>query len=180
MPSLPSFEPASAAEVLLIHDLAERIWHASYADMLTAPQIRYMLGWMYAPHKLAAEIERGVTYLIVRDGSQAVGYLAWELMNRLAFLNKIYLVPERQGIGWGQVMLGRFLADARHAGALQAELRVNRANARALKAYERAGFEQVGRQVTDIGGGFVMDDFILRRSLVEPGLQFGTDARPSE
>lgn len=173
------FEPATAAEVLLIRDLAERIWYASYAEMLTQAQIRYMLDWMYAPHKLAAEIEREVRYLIVREGSQAVGYLAWELMESVAFLNKLYLVPHYQGRGWGQIMLDQFLAEAREAGARQAELRVNRSNARALKAYRRAGFAPVGEVVTDIGNGFVMDDFIFRKSLAGPENQSGIDAPPS-
>jgi ribosomal protein S18 acetylase RimI-like enzyme len=49
------------------------------------------------------------------------------------------------------------------AGLAQVELRVNRSNHRALRAYRRAGFEVREAVVADIGGGFVMDDFILVR-----------------
>lgn len=164
-----NFQPASAADVLLIRDLAERIWHESYIGMIPPEQIRYMLEWMYAPHKLEAEIERGVHYEIVRFAGRPIGYLAWEwepsTPASAAFLNKLYLLPELQGQGLGQQALEHVFHSVREVGATALELRVNRRNSRALKAYERAGFRCLETQVTDIGAGFVMDDFILRREL---------------
>ena len=32
---------------------------------------------------------------------------------------------------------------------------------RAIGAYRRAGFREVRAQVTDIGGGYVMDDYVM-------------------
>ena len=40
-------------------------------------------------------------------------------------------------------------------------LTVNRRNERAIGAYRRAGFREVRAQVTDIGGGYVMDDYVM-------------------
>jgi diamine N-acetyltransferase len=164
-----TFQPASAAEVLLIRDLAERIWHASYTGMIPPEQIRYMLDWMYASHRLEAEIERGVQYEIVRCSGRPSGYLAWEWdpsnPSAAAFLNKLYLLPELHGQGLGQRLLDHVFASISELGATAVELRVNRGNTRALRAYERAGFRCVETRVTDIGAGFVMDDFILRREL---------------
>jgi len=177
-----AFEPASAADIMLIRNLAEQIWHGSYMEMLSTSQIRYMLDWMYAPQKLEAEIERGVNYFIVREERQAVGYLAWELIDAgfTAYLNKLYLLPEHQGRGMGQAMLNRFFEEALQARATQAELRVNRANARALKAYDRSGFQIVETRVTEIGAGYVMDDFILRRALPASGRLSETDGPSCE
>ncbi|MBN9690063.1 MAG: GNAT family N-acetyltransferase [Verrucomicrobia bacterium] len=164
-----TFQPASAADVLLLRDLAERIWHESYIEMIPPEQIRYMLDWMYAPHKLEAEIERGVHYEILRLSERPVGYLAWEWdpsqRSAAAFLNKLYLLPELQGQGQGRQALQHVFQSVRELGATALELRVNRRNTRALRAYERAGFRLVEAQVTEIGAGFVMDDFILRREL---------------
>jgi GNAT superfamily N-acetyltransferase len=171
-----TFQPASAADVLLIRDLAERIWHVSYIGMIPPQQIRYMLDWMYASHKLEAEIERGVHYEVVRLSGRPIGYLAWEWdpsnPASAAFLNKLYLLPELQGQGLGQQTLEHVFHSVRELGATAMELRVNRQNTRALRAYERAGFICLETRVTDIGAGFVMDDFILRREL-GPGNRSG-------
>ena len=40
-------------------------------------------------------------------------------------------------------------------------LTVNRRNERAIGAYRRTGFREVRAQVTDIGGGYVMDDYVM-------------------
>lgn len=50
---------------------------------------------------------------------------------------------------------------AREVGARTIWLTVNRRNERAIGAYRRAGFREVRAQVTDIGGGYVMDDYIM-------------------
>ena len=48
-------------------------------------------------------------------------------------------------------------------GCTRLQLRVNKANASAIRAYCRAGFTFVEDVCTDIGNGFVMDDYRLER-----------------
>jgi ribosomal protein S18 acetylase RimI-like enzyme len=62
-------------------------------------------------------------------------------------------------------MLRHVIEQARASGATHVELRVNKGNARALAAYARAGFRIERSLVADIGGGFVMDDHVLRLDL---------------
>jgi len=42
---------------------------------------------------------------------------------------------------------------------------VNKRNAKAIAAYQRNGFVIADSVVTDIGHGFVMDDFIMTKKL---------------
>lgn len=163
----PQFRPARTEDVPLIRSLAIRIWHESYRELLSEAQRNYMLDWMYAHQKLDGEIRRGVTYLIVELDGEAAGYLAWEPLpgEPTLHLHKLYLMQQWQGQGIGQAMLECAFNAAKGGGFKSVELRVNRGNTRALAAYARAGFEPAGAVVTDIGGGFVMDDFILRRSV---------------
>jgi len=163
----PTFRRATAADVETIRALADRIWWTCYPGILSPEQIRYMLGWMYAPHKLTAELAHGVTYELVELAGPAVGFLGYEpLPGRTALmLNKLYLVPELHGRGLGQAMLQHVFQAARGLGLAAVELRVNKANAQALRAYARAGFVTVESLCQDIGGGFVMDDFVLRREI---------------
>ena len=43
-------------------------------------------------------------------------------------------------------------------------MEVNRENVRAQRAYERYGFGRVEEAVFDIGGGYVMNDYIMARA----------------
>ena len=53
---------------------------------------------------------------------------------------------------------------ARRLGAPAVWLQVNKRNERAIGAYLKAGFEIIGEAVFDIGGGFVMDDYLMAKA----------------
>ena len=161
MPPRLTFRAAHPADIPTLRDLAERVWRTSYVAMLSPAQIDYMLDLMYAPATIAAEMERGIAWTIAELGGEPVGYLAITFDSRQAELHKLYLLPDRQGGGLGQEMLRHARDAATAAGAHVLRLRVNKTNARALRSYERAGFRIVDALVADIGGGFVMDDYVL-------------------
>jgi RimJ/RimL family protein N-acetyltransferase len=50
-------------------------------------------------------------------------------------------------------------------GCKHLQLRVNKANAPAIRAYLRAGFVFLDDVCSDIGSGFVMDDFRMEKAL---------------
>ncbi len=161
------FRPAAEADIPVIRALAGRIWRASYSDLISSAQIEYMLERMYSAATLACELGEGVRYELAELKGQPVAYLATSVhvAARHVELHKLYLAPELHGRGFGQVMLRHALAGAVALGASRLELRVNRRNLRAQRAYERAGFKIAGEVCQDIGGGFVMDDFVMVHGL---------------
>ncbi len=165
-----SFQTAGPDDVETIRGLAGTIWRTCYPEVIPVEQIEYMLAWMYAPHRIAGEMARGVTYELAVDDGEPVGYLAHEPMadGTARHLNKLYLLPRLHGQGHGQAMLRHVMDSAEAAGAQALELRVNRANHRAVRAYLRAGFTVTDERCVDIGSGFVMDDFIMRCPLPAP------------
>ena len=159
-----TFHAATEADIPMLSSLAERIWRESYAGVITAEQMAYMLSWMYSEETIRRELAEGVCWELVRLDSEAVGYLSVTFgAAGVAKLNKLYLLPEHQGRGLGQQMIARVLALAVDRGAEEVRLQVNKANVRAQRAYERAGFVRIEEAVFDIGGGFVMDDYIMAR-----------------
>jgi GNAT superfamily N-acetyltransferase len=80
-------------------------------------------------------------------------------------LHKIYLNPGWQGRGLGSLLLQHCEGEVRKLGAQRLILSVNKRNAKAIAAYQRNGFAIAESVVTDIGGGFVMDDFIMVKEL---------------
>ena len=156
---------ASVAEIPTLRALAERIWRRSYATLLPPGQIDYMLDRMYAPETIAREMAEGVIWEIAWLDDGIVGFHSCtpEAETGRIKLNKIYLLPEQQGWGFGQRLLDRVHALAAQRGAGRVWLQVNKQNARAIRAYERAGYAIERSAVFDIGGGFIMDDFIMTR-----------------
>jgi GNAT superfamily N-acetyltransferase len=161
---MPTFRRATAEDIPLLRTLAADIWRRSYREMLTAEQIDYMLAWMYGAETIRAEIAAGIWWEVIELDGAAIGYLAAERGADVK-LHKLYLLPEQQGRGFAQRALDRVLELARTWGAARVILNVNKHNARALRAYERAGFSVIEAVVNDIGGGFVMDDFIMARAV---------------
>ena len=158
---------ACEADIPRIQALADEIWRRCYTEMIPPEQIQYMLHRMYSESTLRGELATGVCYWICELHSIDVGYLSMSAKPGQcgAVLHKIYVLPEYHGKGLGQRLLEHACETARAWRAQWVELRVNKANARAQRAYQRAGFQKKETVVEEIGGGFVMDDFVFRKDV---------------
>jgi diamine N-acetyltransferase len=159
-----------AAEVDLpaVSRLAGVIWRACYPGIITHDQIDYMLARMYALDVLRDEIRNcGIHYdLLLVDGSPA-GFASHGPTSEpgVMKLHKLYLLPELHSRGLGSRLLQHVVREVRAAAGRRLVLCVNKRNARAIAAYQRNGFTIVESVVTDIGSGFVMDDYVMARDL---------------
>jgi GNAT superfamily N-acetyltransferase len=169
-PAAVSIAAASAGDLALVRRLADSIWHRVYPGIIPIEQIDYMLARGYSDEALArfvAADDAGLA-LAQRDGN-AVGFVAWYRVDRSTTkLDKLYVLPEHHGAGVGRLLIEHVVAWARAAGTRTVELNVNRANVRAVAAYERCGFAIRERGDFPIGCGFVMEDYILARDVEAP------------
>ena len=121
---------------------------------------------MYALPKLEAELrEQSIRFdrLLVDNcarGFSAFGPTADPCVYKL---HKLYVQPALHGTGCGSLLLRHCEAESRKLGAARLCLNVNKANARAMRAYSRNGFEITDSLVVAIGGGFVMDDYVMTK-----------------
>ncbi len=155
-------------ELPVVEKLARQIWPAVYPGIISHAQIDYMLTVWYSPSAMAREMElRGTWFALIEvSGHGPVGYVSVEPhAEGVCFINKLYLLPEWHGHGLGASALEWTRRAARQMGCTRLQLRVNKANAPAIRAYRRAGFVFVEDVCTDIGSGFVMDDYRLERSV---------------
>jgi ribosomal protein S18 acetylase RimI-like enzyme len=153
---------ATIEDIPLLRSLAQRIWRECYPGIIRVEQIEFMLEWMYSEEQLRREIAEGVVWEVVEETGEAIGFLSFqrEADGRVK-LNKLYLLPEHQGRGHSRGLLDRIMGQAQALGAHEVWLQVNKRNARAVAAYKKAGFEIAEETVFDIGGGFVMDDYLM-------------------
>jgi ribosomal protein S18 acetylase RimI-like enzyme len=81
------------------------------------------------------------------DGDERVGAIAalreWSDWRNAAYwwIQFVYLVPAARGRGLLAALVDRVVAEARSAGAPELRLYVHRENQRAIRAYQRVGFE---------------------------------------
>ncbi|MCI9261331.1 MAG: GNAT family N-acetyltransferase [Eggerthellaceae bacterium] len=81
------------------------------------------------------------------------------------FISKIYLLKEHRGQGFSSATIRFYEMIARKRGLDALYLTVNKNNEMAIRAYKANGFEVIDAVETDIGEGFVMDDYIMERKV---------------
>jgi ribosomal protein S18 acetylase RimI-like enzyme len=156
-----TFARATPSDIALLQALAGRIWRAHYPGIISVEQIEYMLHRMYAAEVIDQEMRAGTSWELIRDGEEAVGFLSYSYDQSAARLklHKLYVLVERHGQGLGRAGLARVREVAAVLGAREVSLYVNKRNQKAIRAYERAGFTIAESMTSEIGGGFVMDDY---------------------
>ena len=84
--------------------------------------------------------------LVLLSGERIIGYISsWYGYEEVHILSIAVAAAERGG-GGAELLLEEALGRARKEGALRAVLEVRVSNQRAIRFYEKRGFEQVGRR----------------------------------
>ena len=157
----------SDTELKAVAELADVIWHECFTDIISVGQIDYMVEKFQSYNAMTRQIiEQDYSYFAVRENDELCGYIGIkpEKGDRL-FLSKLYLRSDMRGKGIGSEMLERVFAEAREEGKKRVYLTVNKHNDRAIAVYKKTGFEITDEAVTDIGSGYVMDDYIFEYKL---------------
>ena len=167
-PSAAQIIPGGEEHLPAIAELAGVIWRACYPGILSPAQMDYMLARMYALDTMREEIRfRDIRYDLLLVEGQPAGFASYGSTAEpgVMKLHKLYLLPALHGRGLGSRLLRHCEREVRAGGAHRLILSVNKRNARAIAAYRRNGFVIADSVVTDIGGGFVMDDYVMAKSL---------------
>lgn len=159
---------ATESDLADLSNLAGAIWRACYPGIISLEQIEYMLAKMYSLEMLREEIcRRGICYERLLVGEAFAGFAAYGATGPPAVfkLHKIYLHPDWHGRGLGSLLLRHCEEEVVKAGGDSLVLTVNKKNTKAMAAYRRNGFVVTDAVVADIGGGFVMDDYVMSKKL---------------
>lgn len=146
--------------------LANEIWHEYFARLLSPEQIDYMVQMYQSLDALTRAVrQQGYTYFLGYEGDDLVGYCGVKPDGDRLFLSKLYLRSDMRGKHLSSLLLGRAVELARAEGKRAVYLTCNKYNAHSLDVYHAKGFKDIDAVVTDIGNGFVMDDYILQLDL---------------
>lgn len=149
-----------------IEKLADLIWHEHYKSILSASQIDYMLEKFQSAGAVREDIEnRGYRYYIVRYADADAGYFGIRQEKKKLFLSKLYILKSFRGRRLASAAMSFCEKFCAEKGLSAVYLTVNKNNADSIAVYEKFGFIRVESIVTDIGNGYVMDDFKMEKRL---------------
>lgn len=156
----------SHEECVQLASLADEIWHEYWPPRIGIAQTDYMVKRFQSLPVLERDLDSGTYqywFLQAKDTGRILGYTGARIeqeTNRL-FISKIYLLAKERGHGLGSQTIRFYerLASAQKLDALY--LTVNKHNDLAIRSYKKNGFQIIDAVETDIGEGFVMDDFIM-------------------
>lgn len=154
------------SQIQAIAALAAEIWNECYPPIIGQDQVDYMVGKFQSPQAIAAQMhDEGYQYFMLRLGGDDAGYLGVKVDGDQLFLSKIYVRSCARGKGVAAKAIA-FLEDmCRENGLAHIWLTVNKHNSSAIGAYGHLGFCMAYEQATDIGGGYVMDDYIMKKAM---------------
>jgi diamine N-acetyltransferase len=158
---------ASPADVAETARLADVIWREHYLPIIGRQQVDYMLAKFQSAQAIAAQVADGYEYYLIVHHGQRAGYAAVAADGDTSslLLSKIYVGKSLRGHGLGKKALA-FIEDlCRQRGIRTIWLTVNKNNTASIAWYERVGFVNAGPIIQDIGGGFVMDDFKMEKTI---------------
>jgi GNAT superfamily N-acetyltransferase len=160
--------PLNEDDINVLIPLAHAIWHAHYPGIITTGQIDYMLERGYTREIILDEMRhQGIIWLALRDSSSMVGFASLgPYGDNIMKLHKLYLLPDYHGRGIGSQALAEIERIAKRHNSATLVLNVNRHNQKAIQAYTRAGWHIAEEVTVDIGGGYIMDDFVMAKQLI--------------
>nr|WP_294490407.1 GNAT family N-acetyltransferase [uncultured Anaerosporobacter sp.] len=153
-------------EINVVAELGTKIWHEHYSSILEPAQIDYMVDKFQSANAVALQInDQGYEYYLVKDEDSVVGYIGLVMETDRVFLSKLYIAKEARGKGLASKAFV-FLTELASSNKKQAIwLTVNRYNSGSIAVYEKKGFIKVREQVSDIGNGYVMDDYVMEMAI---------------
>ena len=166
--------PVAEPDFAVLRELAGEIWRQHYTGIVSAGQVNYMLAARFSDEALLEYLQAAGKWLELLWGSGTpVGYCAYELADMggndpspsAMKLGQLYVLDSHRGMGLGRFILGHIETRARRLGRHVLWLQVNKLNTGAIGFYRSAGFEVAREAVFEIGGGFVMDDYVMQKTL---------------
>lgn len=168
-----------AADQKMLSELAAEIWNEYWPAHIGQDQTDYMVEKFQSYQAIKKDIaENGYDYWFLcadgegstgywtEDGKRIIGYTGgkMDMATRRYFISKIYLMKDERGKGYSSKVIDFYTIRCMGTGMPAMYLTVNKYNDQAIAAYKKTGFEVIDSVETDIGGGFIMDDYIMQKA----------------
>lgn len=156
----------SDKDIMKLSVLAKSIWNSYFLGIITQEQIDYMVDMYQSYHALTKAInEDHYTYFVAYEDEEMIGYCGVKPDGDRLFLSKLYLKEDKRGKGIASKLFQKALVMAKDNDLSAIYLTCNKYNQHSLDVYIHSGFITIDSVQTDIGKGFIMDDYIMQLDL---------------
>ncbi len=162
-----NFKKVEIQDIKSLTQLASEIWHEYWTVILTPEQIDYMIENFQSESAIKNQYDNeNYTYYFIQENEENIGYFGISEKKDYMFLSKLYIKSTHRRRGIGAKAFEKIKQIAKEKSYKSIQLTVNKYNKNTIAAYEKWGFKTIDSVVTDIGEGFVMDDYIMEYSLI--------------
>ena len=151
-----------------IRAIAAAVWPIAYGAILSKEQLDYMMEMMYSVSALQEQANsNGNHFIIATENEIPVGFASYEFNYNetdKTKIHKIYVLPSQQRKGIGKLLIDYISSEAILNNQMGLLLNVNRNN-EAQYFYKKLGFSVFYEEVIAIGNGYVMDDYVMEKSI---------------
>jgi GNAT superfamily N-acetyltransferase len=158
---------ATSSDFKTIQDIAYQTWPIAYGEILSQPQLDYMLESFYNEATLKESIvNQGHHFILAQEGADTLGFASFEhfSIKKETKIHKIYILPSAQGKGVGKALINYVVNEARKQGSLTLCLNVNRFN-KVIAFYEKMGFSIRSEVNIELEHGYLMEDYVMEKKL---------------
>ena len=179
------FPVKTDAQVHELADLAGQIWREYWPAIIGPDQTEYMVEQFQSYEAISrdmAQHEYEYWFLVASDDAlseetvndalatkqaRIVGFTGGhnEAETNRFFISKIYLLPDERGKHFASKVMAFYENLCHERGFSAMYLTVNKHNELGIRAYRGKGFEVIESVETDIGCGYIMDDYIMQKDV---------------
>ena len=156
----------SPTRKMAVVSLAQIIWNEWFPSIISQEQVNYMVDKFQSMPAIDKAIEEeGYQYFLEVLGDTPIGYMGVKEQEDALLLSKLYLMKPFRGQRRSNVFFDKAEEIAREKGKDKVRLFVNRYNYNSIRVYLRRGYRIMKEEKTDIGGGFICDDYVMEKEL---------------
>lgn len=158
---------ATVADLKTITEIAHKTWPITYGEILSQPQLEYMLNVFYSDAALRANIENGHEFILAKEADIVLGFASFEHHHKngsTTKIHKIYILPETQGKGIGKLLIDSITQFSKENQSKTLLLNVNRFN-KALTFYQKLGFKIIQEIDIELELGYLMEDYVMEKEI---------------
>lgn len=149
-------------EIPQLARLASEIWNQHFPPIIGQEQVDYMIENFQSEKAMNEQVSHGYEYYFICVDGENQGYFGIQLQqDGSLFLSKLYLRLSQRKKGYARNAFEFMKELCKNRGYTSIWLTVNKHNHDTIAVYEKFGMKLLRSQVSDIGNGFVMDDYVF-------------------